>query len=180
MRKVSPGDNSPPLGLSRKGQPSREGCYIFTYVGSCGLQWPDSDRKMNGSPWEEGPGRQCGLIKRTVIIIIFKALFLWERKDRDFIGLKCIKLSCFQPPRGASAQPTGSVMCSSSWERGSCLRPFSAPTFFWGAIFFLRPYPFLFRLGGGPDDYSLYSTNSDCRLKSVFPGTWGTGQGLMR
>lgn len=41
----------------------------------------------------------------------------------------------------------------------------------------LRPFPFPLRLVTGPEACFLYSTNSDCCLRSIFSSAWGKGGG---
>lgn len=48
LMRSPPGGNSAPLGISREGQPSGEGCCIFTLLGRCQLPRPGTDRKTNG------------------------------------------------------------------------------------------------------------------------------------
>lgn len=124
MRKAPPSGNSPPLGLSREGQPSREASYIFTLLGEMPASqtwlWQENKWKPVGG----GALKQCGLIQRTVIMIIFKALFIWEWKDRDFIGLKFQKLGCFQPPLWCfSGTHMECCVVAASGKEGAALHP---------------------------------------------------------
>jgi hypothetical protein len=54
-----------------------------------------------------GALRQHGLIKRTVITIIFKVLFIWEQKNKVFIGRKCQNLVALNYPYGVEQNPPG-------------------------------------------------------------------------
>lgn len=99
MRKVPPGGTSPQRASPGRVSPAEKGAASWPCSGRSQLQRPGSNRKTNGNLEEGGALRQCGLMKRTVIIIImFRALFIWEWKDWDSIGLKCQKLGYFQPP----------------------------------------------------------------------------------
>ena len=168
MRKVPPGGNSPPLGLSGKGRPGREGCYIFTHLWRCRLQRLGSDRKTNGNRWAGG-SRQA----------------LWaHEKNRNnnntfqsFISLRVTGKGFHWPEMREAWWFSTPPWCFSTTHREGVAAsgkdgagPDPSLLRLSSENHSRRSSPFPLRLAGGPDDCSLYNTNSYCRLWSILSG----------